>query len=212
MFRTFKFFFFLILKAGSLHVSNETFVSLFCLPSNKNQLSIVHSTEGIIAIFFREPWAMDDSINYVSYIISSLKVWSLSLDFAEPCNQQEWTSFVQISKSLYQKLMSQFSSCHDKQLNKTKIKMNFQKQNFKPAPRCSFSIPNQNDPNPTCAHAKCCAGCSSYPGFQEAGLGVVVLLQLLLHVPAESHGILAAVVGAEVLDGGLCLPWGEREV
>lgn len=46
----------------------------------------------------------------------------------------------------------------------------------------------------------------SYPGFQQAGLGVAVLLQLLLHVPAESHGVLAAVVGAEVLDGGLCFP------
>lgn len=61
-------------------------------------------------------------------------------------------------------------------------------------------------PSPTSAHANCCADSNSYPGFEEAGLGVAVLLQLLLHVPAESHGVLAAVVGAEVLDGGLCFP------
>lgn len=45
---------------------------------------------------------------------------------------------------------------------------------------------------------------SSYPGFQELGLGIAVLLQLILHVLAESHGILAFVVWAEVFDGSLC--------
>lgn len=44
----------------------------------------------------------------------------------------------------------------------------------------------------------------SYLGFQEPGLGIPVLLQLILNVLAESHRILASVVRAEVFDDGLC--------
>lgn len=47
----------------------------------------------------------------------------------------------------------------------------------------------------------------SYLGFQEPRLGIPVLLQLILHVLAESHGILASVVWAEVFDDGLCFSW-----
>jgi len=44
----------------------------------------------------------------------------------------------------------------------------------------------------------------SYLGFQEAGLGIPALLQLLLHMLAESHCVLACVVRAEVFDDSLC--------
>lgn len=44
----------------------------------------------------------------------------------------------------------------------------------------------------------------SYLGFQELGLGIPVLLQLILHMLAESHCMLASVVWAEVFDDGLC--------
>lgn len=45
---------------------------------------------------------------------------------------------------------------------------------------------------------------SSYLGFQELRLGVTVLLQLILHVLAESHGVLAFVVWAEVFYDSFC--------
>lgn len=46
----------------------------------------------------------------------------------------------------------------------------------------------------------------SYLGFQELGLGISMLFQLLLHMLAESHRVLAFVVWAEVVDDSLCFP------
>lgn len=66
---------------------------------------------------------------------------------AKPCNQQEATSFAQVSSSTLMKCMlctrnlCHGSSCATmRQPNKTKTKMSFQKFTLKPAPKCNFSI------------------------------------------------------------------------